>query len=293
MIGIFNGIDHTVPKNAGSFRRLRILLRENCVVGIPRHPASCSVATTNIADRVVNAVQRALGELGDGFGMAEIGLSMPPSVAVISGHDPRADGAPFVNMLILPSLTGGAGTPHQDGWLTAGLPVGAGVMRRDSTEIDELRYPIVVWEQRILPDTEGAGRFRGAPGSYCVYGPLPNAEVDVAWGSDGSIHPALGACSGLAGGCADQYKRLVSGELERLELCGLVTLKRGEAVVSISCGGGGYGPPFERDPARVRRDVLEGWVSRERAEQVYGVLLTDEGLVEHEETRIRRAKLAP
>jgi quercetin dioxygenase-like cupin family protein len=66
MLGVFNAIGRGVPPNAGSFRRLRIHLRENCCVGIPRHPFSCSVATTNLADRVTNAVQRALAELADG-----------------------------------------------------------------------------------------------------------------------------------------------------------------------------------------------------------------------------------
>ncbi|MGO4842561.1 hydantoinase B/oxoprolinase family protein, partial [Rhizobiaceae sp. 2RAB30] len=43
MIGVFNSLDHNVPRNAGSFRRITVKLRENCVVGIPVHPASCSV----------------------------------------------------------------------------------------------------------------------------------------------------------------------------------------------------------------------------------------------------------
>ena len=64
MIGVFNSIGADVPPNAGSFRRIEVLLRENCACGIPRHPASCSVATTNLADRVANAVQRGLSELG-------------------------------------------------------------------------------------------------------------------------------------------------------------------------------------------------------------------------------------
>ena len=57
MVGVFNSIDHTVPKNEGSFRRIRVQLRDNCAVGVPRHPTSCSVATTNLADRVANPVQ--------------------------------------------------------------------------------------------------------------------------------------------------------------------------------------------------------------------------------------------
>ena len=85
MIGIFNSIDHTVPANAGAFRRITVHLRENCAVGIPRHPASCSLGTSGLADRVANAVQRGLAELQDGIGLAEIGLTIPPCCAVISG----------------------------------------------------------------------------------------------------------------------------------------------------------------------------------------------------------------
>src|SRR4051812_21409001 len=70
MLGVMNAINGYAPANAGTFRRLRVLLRENCVVGIPRHPASCSVSTCNLPDRVGNAVQRGIAELADGFGLA-------------------------------------------------------------------------------------------------------------------------------------------------------------------------------------------------------------------------------
>src|SRR3954451_20479943 len=106
MIGVFNSLPIRVPTNAGSFRRLDILLRHNCVAGIPEHPASCSTATTGVADRVANATQRAIAELSDGFGMAETG-TLSAAVADISGRDPRT-GSPFVNLMIL-GLTCGAG----------------------------------------------------------------------------------------------------------------------------------------------------------------------------------------
>ena len=111
MIGVFNSLGEAVPPNAGSFRRVSVLLRENCCVGIPRHPTSCSVATTNLADRVANAVQRAIAELGDGFGLAECG----PRSRAGGGRDlrraTRATAAPFVNQIFL-ALTGGAGAPR-------------------------------------------------------------------------------------------------------------------------------------------------------------------------------------
>ncbi|MBZ0226901.1 MAG: hydantoinase B/oxoprolinase family protein, partial [Bauldia sp.] len=114
MVGIFNSIDHTVPKNEGSFRRIKVHLRDGCAVGRPTHPTSCSVATTNLADRVANPVQCAIAELADGLGMAETGAVIPPSSGVISGVH---EGQPFVNEVYL-GCTGGAGTPTTDGWLT-------------------------------------------------------------------------------------------------------------------------------------------------------------------------------
>ena len=80
MVGVFNSIDHGVPKNAGSFRRDHAShLREELHRRHPRHPTSCSVATTNIADRVANSVQAAIAELADGLGLAETGAVLPPS----------------------------------------------------------------------------------------------------------------------------------------------------------------------------------------------------------------------
>ena len=80
MIGIFSSLDEVVPRNAGSYRRITIHLRENCCVGIPRHPASCSLSTTNLASRIGNATQSAMAELSDGFGLAESGTIVPASM---------------------------------------------------------------------------------------------------------------------------------------------------------------------------------------------------------------------
>ncbi|MDH3771287.1 MAG: hydantoinase B/oxoprolinase family protein, partial [Nitrospirota bacterium] len=142
MIGVYNGIvDHTVPPNAGSFRRIKVQIRENCVVGVARHPHSCSVATTNLADRVSSPVQRAIAEIAEGFGMAEGAPIFPPAGGVISGNDPRRQDAPFVNQIHL-GLTGGAAAPSTDGWLTIVHVGNAGICRHDCIEVDELHHPI-------------------------------------------------------------------------------------------------------------------------------------------------------
>ncbi|HET8537080.1 MAG TPA: hydantoinase B/oxoprolinase family protein [Solirubrobacteraceae bacterium] len=291
LLGVFNSVDHTVPQNAGSARRIDVRLRENCCVGIPRHPASCSVATTNFVDRVANAVQRGMGDIADGIGMAEYGLSFPPSVAVISGKDPRAGGAPYINQIIL-GWTGGPGGPHADGWLTAGGVGDGGALRHDSIELDELHFPVLFSEQRLLPDTEGAGRHRGVPAARLTYGPL-GTSMEVAYGSDGSVHGPQGARGGDPGASAQQFKLTASGEREAVDSFALVPLADGESMVSICCGGGGYGPPRERAPEAVAADVAEGLVSAERAASVYGVVVDDDGAVDSQATARLRSEAAP
>lgn len=290
LVGVFNSVDCGVAPNAGSFRRIQIHLRENCCVGIPRHPASCSVATTNLADRVANSVQRGLAELADGVGMAEVGLAIPASLAVISGKDPRADDEPFVNQILL-AFTGGAAAPTEDAWLSIGHVGNAGFVLRDSVELAEGYHPIRVLEQRIIPDSEGPGRFRGAPSGYAEYGPV-DCELELLYTSDGNVNPALGARGGLAGAPSSQFKRSDGGELVPLPACGHLTLQPGETIVSKSCGGGGYGLPRERDPERVRHDAAEGWITAERAEEIYGVVLTADGTVDEQATGARRASMA-
>ena len=286
MVGIFNSIDHTVPKNAGSFRRIDLHLRDNCVVGVPRHPTSCSVATTNVADRVANPVQCAIAEIAEGKGMAECGAVIPPSVAVISGIHPR-DGKPFINQVFL-GMTGGAASPSADAWLTIGHVGNAGMCNLDSVELDELRQPLYVASRRLLPDTEGAGEHVGAPSIAVEFGPV-GCAISVGYVSDGVVNAALGTRGGGKGGPANQYLIEENGSREPLPSCAQVDVADRELVLSISAGGGGYGDPKSRPAEKVARDVRLGRITAERARTVYGVALGEDGSIEPEETARLRA----
>jgi N-methylhydantoinase B len=58
----------------------------------------------------------------------------------------------------------------------------------------------------------------------------------------------------------------------------------GDEILYLADGGGGYGPPFERAPERVREDVIDGYVSRDAARTSYGVALTDDLDIDEAET---------
>jgi N-methylhydantoinase B len=283
IIGLFNSIDPDIPHNAGSFRRVTVLLREGCIAGIPRFPHSCSMATTNVADRLVCITQAAFAELGDGWGLAEGGMGMPPYMAVISGLDHRHDDLPYVNQVFIGS-GGGPGGPSADGWPTYLIPVCASLVYKDSVEVDEQRYPIHIHEQALIPDSEGAGRHRGGLGCRTVFGPKRN-PVSVAWAVEAHHNPPQGVRGGLSGSGADAWMLDDQDRRVSVDLVGSVDLHRGQSIVSISSGGGGYGSPLERDPGLVLDDVLEGWISRERAREVYGVELIEgaDGVLEVDE----------
>lgn len=285
--GVFVGLGGKVPVNAGSFRRINVLLRENCCVGIPRHPASCSLATTNLSEIVGACVSSSFATFSDRYGIAEFGRIQPASWAVVSGTDPRREGAPFINQFFL-ACTGGAGTPVADGWLTAQAIAAAGNIRQDSVEIDELKYPIRVLEQRLVPDSEGPGRRRGAPSARVEFGPV-ETSIDVAYISDGTYTAPRGVRGGGNGATAQQRKRDTDGETsDELGVFSIVRLDPGESIVSVTSSGAGYGPPEEREPERVLDDVREQLVSCERAREVYRVAI-ENGVVDDAATAMLRA----
>jgi len=282
MIGVFNSIDPSVPKNAGSFRRLRVHLRENCIAGIPRHPTSCSAATTNIADRVANAVQCSMASIADGIGLAECGAIIPAGDGVVSGVDP-ATGKPFVNQVIL-GVSGGAGAPHADAWQLIGHVGNAGKMFLDSVELDELRQPLYIHARYFTSDSEGAGKYTGASSLFVEFSPLGEHSIDVAYGSDGAINAPRGVRGGHAGAPSSQFVRRVDGSVELLPAWGSVRLEAGERVLSYSCGGGGYGDPATRDPRAVAAQVKQGWIGRERAAEIYRVVVNSDATLDEDAT---------
>ena len=294
LTGVFNSLDPDIPKNSGSFRRVDVLMRDGSVVGRPRFPHSCSLATTNVADRLVNCTGAAFAQLGDRYGVAEGGLGMGVAFSVISGRDHRFGDAPYINQLIIAN-NGGPASPQADGWPNYGLPVDSGVVFRDSVEIDELKHPIEFRHLRLIAGSGGAGRFRGAPGGDVAFGPKEHT-VTVIYPCDGQHVPPKGVRGGCDGQTAAGWHISANGLAQQLDNIVRIDIAKGETIRGIDCSGGGYGDPLEREPRRVLKDVLERWETMNRAQDLYGVVLVgsaeDETLaVDVDATLRRRADL--
>ena len=270
---LFNCLDDDVPRNEGAFRRVRVLLRDGCAVGRPTFPHSCSVSTTNVAERLIYAIHSGFAALGEGRGLAEGSASMGAAMAVVSGADARRGGAPFVNQLFL-GVGGGPAGPRADGWLTYCLPTAAGLVHLDSVELAESRYPIAVDSVRVVAGSGGAGRWRGAPATEVVYGPT-HGPLTAVIPSDGhrvaprGVRGGADATPGRTVTIGRDGRETVQPNFVRL------TLWPGERVRAVEGGGAGYGDPLARAPERVLRDVTEGWETRDRARVVYGIVFSE------------------
>ena len=132
-------------------------------------------------------------------------------------------------------------------------------------EETELNYPVRITRLALVEDSDGPGRFRGGLGlrkdfrfeQPTTFTVLADRDRFGPWGAVRRARRARGASTSTS---ATASRR---GSARRARS----TSSPGDVISVRSCGGGGYGPPEERDPERVLRDVLEGKVSAERARE--------------------------
>jgi len=276
--GILNRLGVSVkefPCCEGALGRIIVKMREGSIIGKAKHPFSSSVATTNVNDRAIVTVQCALNALTDYMGMAEPHYELGVSHAVISGYDSRFGGRPYVSQIIS-GTPGGPGMNGFDGNLFYEIPTG-GLHMENSVEQVERNYPILYINQEIVEDGIGFGKWDGAPAIRTTIKAL-NDPVTMIHISDGHFNPSKGAGGGHDGKPSRVFlTRVKKGNdmeiLKEMPTINRFTLNPGEAVDSYYSSGGGYGDPLERDPDLVRHRIREGWLSFDKAKEIYGVVV--------------------
>ena len=150
-------------------------------------------------------------------------------------------------------------------------------------EETESNYPVRILRYELIPDSEGPGRQRGGLGLRRDY-IFPDHETTFTILADRDREGPFGLFGGLPGRKASY---LIVSDGREVEQGSKVTvrLRPGEVISYRTCGGGGYGPPEERDPEDVLRDVREGKISPQRAREAYRVAVdTHTWTVDEQET---------
>ena len=161
-----------------------------------------------------------------------------------------------------------------------------------NAESIENEMPLIVESCELRQDGGGPGRHRGGTGMVRRIRIL-GEEAQYSVLSDRGVIPPWGVLGGGAG--APYHLSIERGaETIGLDTPGKATglpVRRGDVVVMRSSGGGGYGDPLTRDPARVAEDVGRGVVSAVVAEGVHGVVLAADGRVDAARTAELRARM--
>jgi N-methylhydantoinase B len=257
-----------VPLNAGIYRVLSADLPEGTVVNAPE-PVAVTGSVAGAYEKIMNAVFELWSEVLPERAMA---CSFNLEYLLAGGKDVRQGGDGREFMWYDWMAGGWGGRDGKDGSNATSPVFGAGLAVQP-LEGQERDAPLLTDEHTIVTDSGGPGEYRGGCGlrkgatfldtegaviSYCA-----DRERSVTWGIDG----------GLPG--VPQGVQLDEGE--GWQQLGTVFSNRpvepGDRFTRPSSGGGGFGDPLERDPEKVREDVIDEYVSVERAERDYGVVI--------------------
>jgi N-methylhydantoinase B len=248
-------IDPQIPKNSGTFRAVEVVAREGTVVWA-KPPAPVTLATNHCAQEISEAIIKAVAQSCPDRAISGWGKRFR---IALKGLDPRS-GRQFIWHLFH-ARPGGGASPVGDGWDNAGEGQAMGSSKFGSVEVAETRFPLFFETHEFLPDSFGDGRFRGGAGALLRLR-LETTDMSMAnTAGEGVRHGSYGLFGGLDG--KPHRYRLLHGastrELKTKETD--IAVAPGSVFIIESSGGGGYGPPSERQVEKRLSDVENGFVT--------------------------------
>ena len=276
-------IDPSMYVSSGLARAFTMTAREGSVLN-PRFPAPVNTYNPTI-HALVDAIFDAMSHIVPG----KVRADGSGSRSIILGGRSTYTGKGYVQYEI---IAGGAGArASKDGM--SGITVNQSNAKIAPVEIIESEFPTRVMRFELIPDSGGAGEFRGGLGIRREYLNLADARFSIR--SMKHIIPPNGCAGGASGRPGAIWINPGTSEAKRLPTrYADYPLRTGDVFRLDTPGGGGHGDPLARNPERVLADVREGIVSREAAERDYGVVLAPEGrswMLDEVATQARRARM--
>ncbi len=251
-----------IPPNSGCWRAIEVTAPEGSVVNATL-PSPVVYANHEMSHRTAEMVFGAMASFAPDNVMAcSQGTS---AVLTLGGVDYRT-GERYVSY---ETIKGGFGArPNKDGINCVASTISNTM--NTPIEVLEMSFPVRVERYEVLPDSGGAGRFRGGCGSRRVWRVLGN-ETRAAVCCERTKSPPFGVLGGKAGAPARISLVDPDGRETVLNSKGGFTAGPGSLIVFDVPGSGGYGPPSERDRKAIEADLRDGYVTPEAARRDYGL----------------------
>jgi N-methylhydantoinase B len=253
------------PVNEGSFTALNIIIPEGSFM-MAKYPAvmsGWSMPVPTVVDTIFKALAPAIPEKIPAGHLGVLGGTI-----VFFGYDPQKK-----KNFVVQSIEGGGwgGRPLEDGE-SASVSICQGDVRNAPIENIELKCPVLIEGRVLRQDSGGVGKFRGGLGLDSKVRNLVEGRWNLL-NTGRRQCPPWGLWGGKPGDVSDSLLRLPEQpEWQSVDVA-LHPVPKDSEVIVRTAGGGGWGNPLERDPEKVRIDVLEGFVSIEAARNEYGVVL--------------------
>jgi N-methylhydantoinase B len=295
--------------NDGVKRCLKVTAPKGTVVNAS-FPAPVSICTIGFRWLVTVAASQAVAKMLDASGIYRDRVCSSWSVSANCNNlfGTTQDGKRVGALLSDHRGGGSAARSFADGFSHSGQNTSFSASMAN-VESQEWKLPLLYLYRRQLPDSGGAGRWRGGLTSEAALTPLgvphlvlnstntAGTEASNAHGIDGG-YPGAGSQVRVLRG-TDTWKRISAGTIPRNDhSCGGTiehlpskasgSLTQGDVLIFFAAGGGGFGDPLDREPERVANDVASGWVTQEHAKELYGVVVAPAGHVDATATAARR-----
>jgi N-methylhydantoinase B len=272
MIAFFMIAEEELPHNDGIMRVVKVVAKEGTIVH-PSYPAPTGFGN-HLSDQIAAVIMLALSAAVP----ERVTASWNHLLAtLVSGWDERRD-APYVDILINACKGGGGGTFGTDGYDHIGLITSGGAIAAQDPEMFEVVNPHLLKRFEYRRDSAGEGRWRGGLGVETEFEFLSSGVIASIFGDGGTAETAaFGILGGRSGGANEVELEFPDGSVTKPRLKDLIVdIPAGTMYRQVAGGGGGYGDPRERDVERVLADARHGYVSLERAREVYGVAIDTE-----------------
>jgi len=252
--------DSTIPVNDGCFRPITLKIPQGCMMN-PNRPAPVAGGNVETSQRNADVIMKAFSQILP----CKVPAAGQGTMNNITIGGLKDNGEPWT---FYETIGGGSGG-RSDGDGVDGIHVNMTNTMNTPIEVLEASLPLEFKAYRLRPDSGGVGKYRGGCGIERIW-TLTSSKATLSIMAERNKLNPWGLAGGHDGATGEYILVTPDGSETRLPSKCTITINRGDTLIIRTPGGGGYGDPVEREPEKIKRDLVNGLISTRTARETYG-----------------------